>query len=146
MLDYIVIEAVRDCVAKAKELMEGYNLSEGIIFAEVKNISRQTSLLPKFDGFEYCELASVGATTDEDYCDHIRAGVHKNHLKILDNKPISPFGWGGSSLLVEQCELSFDTEPHNYSIIVGVIGGSEEQNTAVLRKAMDDIRTCQPPA
>ena len=146
MLDYIVIEAVRDSVAKAKELMEGYGLSEGIIFAEVKNILKQTSLLPKFDGFEFCELTTVGATTDEDYCNCIRAGVHQNHLKVLDNKPVAPLGWGGSSLLVEQCELSFDTEPYNYSIIVGVIGGSKEQNTAVLRRAMDDIKTCQPPA
>ena len=53
MLDYIVIGAVRDSVAEAKELMAQYYLPEGAIFAEVRNITRQTSLLPKYDGFEF---------------------------------------------------------------------------------------------
>lgn len=144
MLDYIVIGAVRDSVAEAKELMAQYYLPEGAIFAEVRNITRQTSLLPKYDGFEFSELATVGATTDERYCAFVRANVHQDHDKILDNKPFAQSGYGRSWLSVEQCELSFDDEPCNYSVIIGVIGGNDEQNETVLRKAMDSIKACQP--
>ncbi len=144
MLDYIVIGAVRDSVAEAKELMAQYYLLEGAIFAEVRNITKQTSLLPKYDGFEFSELATVGATADKQYCAFVRANVHQDHDKILDNKPITQSGYGGSWLSVEQCELSLDDRPYNYSVIIGVIGGSDEQNETVLRKAMDSIKACQP--
>lgn len=144
MLDYTVIEAARDSVADAKKLMDEYNLPKGVIVVQVKNIMKQTSLLPKFDGFEFTELATVGATTNEQYCDFVRTNVHENHRKILIGKPTAPVGWGHSSLLVEQCELSFDTESYNYSVIVGVLGGDKEQNETVLRKAMDSIKACQP--
>lgn len=144
MLDYIVIRAVRDSIAEAKEFMAQYYLPKGAIFAEVRNITKQTSLLPKYDGFEFSELATVGATADEQCYAFVRANVHQDHDKILDNKPITQSGYVGSWLSVEQCELSFDDRPYNYSVIIGVIGGNEEQNTAVLRKAMDSIKACQP--
>ncbi len=76
-LDYVVIEAVRTSVAGAKELMSEYNLSRGVIFVEVLNITKQTGLPPEFGGFEFSELTSVGANTDGQYSEFVRNFIHR---------------------------------------------------------------------
>ena len=144
MLDYTVFEAIRSSVAEARNTLENASPKRGAIFVEVKNITRQTSLLPNFDGFEFSELLSFGAITEEDYCNFLRTHVHTSHQHILDRKPPIKVGWENSPILVAQCELSFDTEPYIYSVIVGVVGGTREENQAALDVAIKGIESCQP--
>ncbi len=143
MLDFTVIEAVRNSVTEAMLACEEKGLIKAIIVAEVKNFSFQVSILPDCSSFEFQEIKTRGID-DERFVKFMREHIRDAHDEMLGGEVPARTGWDKNWIFVDHCILHFPDESYDYSIAVGVITNDDMKSKAILDGIIRDLRVCQP--
>ncbi len=138
MVDYVIFDVVRaaitDAVAYGKEI--GFNT--GAITVEVKNLPKANSV-SNIHEFVLSESMTVGAFNNRDKVDFLRKHIHDAHVRHLKGENVAPTGWGPDTIKLGYKTLYFADEPSDYSIVVGVMGGGSEINSAIVDAILKDL-------
>ena len=136
MLDSILIAAVRESVEAARDYASScMGIQEGDIAVEILEFNE--------DGereFSFMITRPFGkAKQNRKYCDFLENEVSDAHHRLLhDDKPL-PVSWEKSPIVYEYRNLSYENNKGSYSVLIGVLGGSERQNRRLAESIADDI-------
>lgn len=143
MLDFTVIEAVRNSVTEAMLMCEELGVTQAVIVAEVKNFSFQVSILPECSRFTFQEIKTRGVD-DERYVNFLSDHMRRAHVELLEGEVPARMGWEKNWIYVDHCVLQYPDEPYSYSVAVDVITSDNDKSKAILNDIMRDITACQP--
>lgn len=143
MLDFTVIEAVRNSVTEAMLMCEELNVTQAVIVAEVKNFSYQVSILPECSRFAFQEIKTRGVD-NEHYVNFLSDHMRRAHEELLQGEVPARMGWENNWIYVDHCVLQYPDEPYCYSVAVDVITSDNDKSEAILKNIMRDITACQP--
>ncbi len=136
MLDGILIATVRQSIEEARDYADScMGMAKGGIAVEIIEFDEEGER-----EFTCLFARPIGeAKRDRRYCSFLEKEVSDAHARLLgDEEPLN-VGWEGSTIVYEYRNLSYENNKGCFSVLIGVLGGSEGQNRRLAESIADDI-------
>ncbi len=138
MKDFIVLRAIRSSMAEAHERALELGINDGIIVVEAKTLPTETTEPLETDSV--FEEVTIWGERNEKKRKFLDDFVRSSHLLILNDKNVPTMGWGSTNVAIGQVIFKDVENGRDYSIAIGVIGGTTDDSKALLGIAIDHIQ------
>lgn len=140
MLGSTLIDAVNKIMEETQKLIEDeMNPSQLAACAEVRGITHDDKGR-MVCGFLYTTTIAIGkASSNEAFRDYLTSNLHEAHTHLLKDEGFPAISWESSPFIYANTKRSYANENRDYSIAIGAIGGTREENQTVVDTVLNGI-------
>jgi len=140
MLDSTLIDVVNVSMEETRKWVESeMNLNRLVACVEIRGITRSEKSRTKC-GFSYTTALATGeAESDESFREFLQKQIHSAHFHLLKGENVPMMAWGASPVIIKRVERRDRKNGFDYSIAVGAVGGTRQENNTIVDAIISDI-------